>query len=173
MNSLSRQPTVLWLTRIPLAIGWLAFFSAGPSPAAMAEATNAMAFRPELPEVGLSAVRALAALAVVLALFFGGVWLYRNGQRLAWRRTGAPRLNILESRSLGNRYALYVVGYDQQRLLVGSSPAGLSLISQLPAASEPVAPAVSPLPPSEPASFARCLQQFLKPKAPGASGGSE
>jgi flagellar biogenesis protein FliO len=132
-----------------------------------------VAFRPELPNVGLSAIRAFAALAIVLAVFFGGVWLYRNGQRLAWRRTGPPRLNIVESRALGNRYALYVVGYEQQRLLVGSSPAGLTLISPLPPAAESAAEAVSPAQPAEPVSFAACLRQVLKRSRPGASEGSK
>ena len=100
----------------------------------LAQAPNALTLHTELPEVGLSAIRALAALALVLAIFFGGVWLFRNGQRLAWRKTGPPRLSILESRALGSRFALYVVGYDQQRMLIGSSPAGLNLLSQLPPA---------------------------------------
>jgi flagellar biogenesis protein FliO len=152
-----------------LVIVWLTCLIAGPFSGALAQATNSPAFRPELPNVGLSAIRAFAALAIVLAVFFGGVWLYRNGQRLAWRRTGSPRLNILESRTLGNRYALYVVGYEQQRFLVGSSPAGLGLISPLPPAAEPPAGAASPALVPEPMSFAGCLRQVLKRATPGAT----
>jgi flagellar biogenesis protein FliO len=117
----------------------------------------------DLPNVGLSAIRALAALAFVLAIFFGGVWLFRNGQRLAWRKNGVPKLAILETRPLGNRFAIYVVGYEQQRLLIGSSPAGLSLLSQLPpgaaAAVEPAAAA-----PAGDPSFAALLQQTFQRK---------
>jgi flagellar biogenesis protein FliO len=137
---------------------WLAFAAA---PAGFAQATNSLTLHSDLPEVGLSAIRALGALALVLAVFFGGVWLFRNGQRLAWRKTGAPRLAILESRPLGNRFALYVVGYDQQRMLIGSSPAGISLLSQLPPApdSEPELAA-----PEKTVSFTQCLQQVLRRK---------
>jgi flagellar biogenesis protein FliO len=137
----------------------VALLSSGP--AGFAQATNALTLHHDLPEVGLSAVRALGALALVLAVFFGGVWLFRNGQRLAWRKNGPPRLSILESRPLGNRFALYVVGYEQQRMLIGSSPAGLSLLSQLPAAAEAAAP---PVPTPESASFKECLQQVLRRK---------
>jgi flagellar biogenesis protein FliO len=130
------------------------------APAALADPANTLTLRTELPSAGLSAIRTLAALVIVLSLFFGGVWLYRNSQRLAWRKSGLPKLAILESRPLGNRYALYVVGYEQQRLLIGSSPAGLSLLSQLPAAT--AAPQEAVAAPLEPASFAQCLQQLLK-----------
>jgi flagellar biogenesis protein FliO len=148
------------MSRFPYRV--LSLILLAGAPASLAQSTNTLALHTDLPDVGVSAIRALAALAIVLALFFGGIWLFRNGQRVAWRKNGAPRLAVLESRSLGNRYALYVVGYEQQRLLIGSSPAGLNLLSPLPAAaaeagSEPPAPA-------EPASFAQCLRQVLKRK---------
>jgi flagellar biogenesis protein FliO len=130
------------------------------APAALADSANTLTLRTELPDAGLSLIRTLAALVIVLSLFFGGVWLYRHTQRLAWRKTGLPKLAILESRPLGNRYALYVVGYEQQRLLIGSSPAGLSLLSQLPAATALPQEAVAA--PPQPASFAQCFQQLLK-----------
>jgi flagellar biogenesis protein FliO len=129
------------------------------APPALADSPNTLALRTELPDAGLSAIRTLAALIIVLCLFFGGVWLYRHTQRLAWRKTGPPKLAILESRPLGNRYALYVVGYEQQRMLIGSSPAGLSLLSQLPPAA--AAPQEAVAPPLQPLSFPQCFQQLL------------
>jgi flagellar biogenesis protein FliO len=137
------------------------FFAAAPT--ALAEATNALALNLPFsgPEVGLSAIRTLGALALVLGLFFGGIWLFRNGQRLAWRKTGRPRLAILESRALGNRFALYVVGYDQQRMLIGSSPAGINLLSQLPSAAESSSPTETEVP-SKATPFTQCLEQVLK-----------
>jgi flagellar biogenesis protein FliO len=139
--------------------GRVALLIFAAAPAAFAQATNTLTLHSDLPQVGLSAIRALGALALVLAVFLGGVWLFRNGQRLAWRKTGAPRLAILESRPLGNRFALYVVGYEQQRMLIGSSPAGISLLSQLPpgAESQP-----EPVAPAKAASFIQCLQKVLK-----------
>lgn len=117
---------------------------------AFAESTNAAALAPpELPNVGASLLRVLGALALVIALFLGGVWLIRNWQRFAARRGGVPRLNVLEVRSLGGRHAIYVVGYEQERFLVASSPGGVNLLSHLPpsdgeaAPSEPVTPAMS------------------------------
>jgi flagellar biogenesis protein FliO len=139
----------------------LALAIAGASPACFAQSTNAMTLHTDLPNLGVSAVRAVAALAVVLALFFAGVWVFRNGQRLTWRKTGPPKLAVLESRALGNRLALYVVGYEDQRLLIGSSPAGLNLLSPLPAA-----PAITvDLKTSEqPASFSQYFQRVLQRK---------
>jgi flagellar biogenesis protein FliO len=126
------------------------------SPACFAQDTNTLALHTGLPDMGVSVIRMMAALAFVLAIFFGGVWLYRNGQRLAWRKTGAPRLAVLESRTLGNRQAIYVVGYEQQRLLIGSSSAGLSLLAQLPPAETPAA--------TPPGSFSQTLQNVMERK---------
>ncbi len=103
-----------------------------------ADATNAStAFSsPSLPDAGPSLLRVLGALALVLGLFLGGVWVFRNGRQLALRRGRAPRLNVLETRSLGGRQAVFVVGYDQERFLLGASPSGISLLSHLPAETE-------------------------------------
>ncbi len=111
-----------------------------------------------LPEVGSSVVRVLGGLVFVLALFLGGVWLVRNWQRVVAQRGQAPRLNVLEVKSLGQRNALYVIGYEQQRLLLASSPTGVTLLSHLPNA-EP-GTATSAAPPG----FAEALQQVLARK---------
>lgn len=113
-----------------------------------------------VPEVGSSVLRVFGALALVIALFLGGVWLFRNWQRLVVRKNGAPKLNVLEVKSLGQRQALFVVGYEQQRMLVASSPAGITLLSHLPTgeeeeATEAVAPRVT---------FAQAFQQVINRK---------
>ncbi len=107
---------------------------------------------------GLSVLRVFGGLVFVLALFLGVVWLLRNWQRAIAPRGQLPKLNVLEAKSLGNRNTLYVVGYEQQRLLVSSSPTGVTLVSHLPNA-ELGEPAV-PVPPS----FAEALQQVLTRK---------
>jgi flagellar biogenesis protein FliO len=84
--------------------------------------------------VGFSVLRVLGALALVLAVFFAGIWLFRNWQRLVGRAGRAPKLSVLEVKALGNRHSLYVVGYERQRMLLASSPAGITLVSQLPEA---------------------------------------
>jgi flagellar biogenesis protein FliO len=151
----------VWRSLLPSVRSLATLLILSAAPAAFAQATNTLTLHSDLPEVGLSAIRALGALALVLALFFGGVWMFRNGQRLAWRKSGAPRLAILESRPLGNRFALYVVGYEQQRMLIGSSPAGISLLSQLPPAAETP---MEPIAPPQGTSFTQCLQRVLRQK---------
>ena len=83
-----------------------------------------------------SLVRMIGALALVLAFFAGGLWLFKNWQRFAGRKGQAAKLSILEVKSLGHRQALYVVGYERQRLLLASSPAGVTMLTTLPAAAD-------------------------------------
>lgn len=112
---------------------------------------------PALPDTGLAALRLLGALALVLGLFFAGVWGFRNWQRVFVLKGKSPKMNILEVRALGHRHALYVVGYEQQRLLLATSPAGVALISHLP-------PAEGPVPDNVPVSFTDALRQVLSRK---------
>jgi len=109
----------------------------------------------QIAPIGYSVLRVLGAMMVVVGICFGGAWMLRGWQRRTALQGRAPRLRILEFKSLGNRQALYVVAYDQQRLLLGTSPGGVTLLSQLPeepASLEPVAPR---------ASFADALSQVL------------
>ena len=75
-----------------------------------AESTNAPVTAPPFPDAGVSLLRVTGALALVLGLFLGGAWLFKNWQRLAVQRGRQPKLNILETRSLGARQAVFVVG---------------------------------------------------------------
>ncbi len=118
--------------------------------------TNPAVLTPGLPEVGVSLLRVFGALGFVLAMFLGAVWLFRRWQRLGVHQGRAPKLHVLEARGLGNRSALYVVGYEQERLLVAASPAGVTLLASLPSATESAADAPSPS-----VSFAQALQQIL------------
>ena len=130
-------------------------------PSAIAETkASPLAGAPALPDVGVSLLRVFGALAVVVAVFLGGVWLVRNWQRLVLQRGRKPRLNVLEVRSLGGRHALYVVGYDQDRFLLAASPAGVNLVSHL-QPSEESAPAKTD---AAPPNFAQALAQTLKGK---------
>jgi flagellar biogenesis protein FliO len=115
-----------------------------------------------LGDTGSSVLRVFGALLLVTAVFLGGVWLFRNWQRLSVRKNGAPRLNVLEVKSLGQRQAIYVVGYDQQRMLLASSPSGVAFLSHLPSAEEQPAAATAPVAgaPGRP-TFADAFQQVL------------
>ena len=105
----------------------------------------------------------MGALALVLGIFLGGAWLYRNWARLTVQRGRAPKLNVIETRPLGGKHALYVIGYEQERFLLSSSPAGVSLLSHLPTAEEKgEAEEVKTTVPAP--SFAQALSQVLKGK---------
>lgn len=131
----------------------------------LAQATNSVSsplVAPPLPDAGLSIFRVFGALLLVIGIFLGGVWLFKNWQRLTAQRGRAPKLDILETRSLGGRQAIFVVGYEQERFLVGSSPAGINLLSHLPQSTEEKSETSSSLPPAT--SFSQALTQVLKRK---------
>lgn len=113
-----------------------------------------------LPDAGASAIRVFGALILVVGIFLGGIWLFRNWQRFTVQKGSGPKLNVLEVRSLGQRQALYIVGYQQQRMLLASSPAGVTLLSHLPAAEEAEVVAA----PATKMSFADAFQQVLTRK---------
>jgi len=126
-----------------------------------ANSTAAPLTAPALPDSSLSVVRVFGALTLVLGLFLGGVWLFKNWQRLSVQRGRVPKLNILEVKSLGGRNSIFVVGYEQERFLISAAPHGVNLLSHLPAA-----PETSPEMESKPAtpSFSEALRQVLKGK---------
>lgn len=139
--------------------------SAAAAAAAPVLSTHLPPASPALPDASLSVIRVFGALALVLGLFLGGVWLFKNWQRVTLHRGRAAQLQILEMKALGGKHALYVVGYQQQRLLLASSPGGVSLLSHLPeedgvpgTVPAPAAPAV------ESASFVQALQQAVQAK---------
>jgi flagellar biogenesis protein FliO len=125
--------------------------------------TNAPLTAPPFPEAGVSLIRITGALALVLGLFLGGVWLFKNWQRLVLQRHHQPKLNILESRSLGARQAIFVVAYEQQRFLVATAPTGINLLSHLPDA-EPTSMEIAVEKKAAPMPFAQALAQVLKGK---------
>ena len=165
--SRDRQPASSNCRRFPRCATRTIFFSAWCLTAirATAQLTNSVAApltAPSLPDTSFSVLRVFGALALVIGIFLGGVWLFRNWQRLALQRGRAPKLNLLETRSLGGRQTLHVVGYEQERFLIAASPNGISLLSHLPTAveaetSEAAKSSASP-------SFAQALSQVIKGK---------
>ena len=135
--------------------------------AVAAETTNSPAptlTLPPLPGAGPSIIRVIGALALVLGIFFGGAWLFRNWQRLTIQRGRAPKLNVIETRPLGSKHALYVIGYDQERFLLAASPTGVNLLTHLPAAAETDGPGDYAAAPAALPSFAQALTKVLKGK---------
>lgn len=156
MNQNANQRQASGLRKRGAAVLWLGLSLAG----SFAEATNLPPLMPTAPDIGLSFIRVLTALAFVLALFFGGVWLFRNGHRWMGVQRQAPKLNVLEARSLGGRQAIYVVGYEQERMLIASSPAGVTLLTHLPQADEDAAET----PKTKPPTFLHALQSIMAKK---------
>jgi len=158
-NSIKRMAKLVF----PGAGPWMAAaLFAMLATAASAQSTNAAALSPTpaLPNAVPSLLRVFGALVFVIALFLAFVWLLRNWQRLMIRQGRAPRLNVLEVRSLGGRNSIYVVGYEQDRFLIASSPNGVNLLSHLPQAAESgnAGTAATAVP------FAQALTQVLKGK---------
>jgi flagellar biosynthetic protein FliO len=110
------------------------------------------------PDVGSSIARLLGALGIVLALFFGGVWLSRNWQRFTRNAGRSSDLRVLDMKSLGPRQAVWVVGFQRQRFLVGSSAAGVQLLAELPQAAE-IEP--MPQPAAQTVDFAEAFRRVL------------
>ncbi|HUA68726.1 MAG TPA: flagellar biosynthetic protein FliO [Candidatus Saccharimonadales bacterium] len=117
---------------------------------------------PSLPNAAASFLRVIGALALVIGIFLAGVWLFKNWQRLAVQRGRGPKLNILETRSLGGRHVIYVVGYEQERFLISSSPGGVNFLSHLPAATDNEAAGDAGNPPIP--TFTQALSKVLKGK---------
>jgi flagellar biogenesis protein FliO len=132
---------------------------------ALAQTTNAASSpltESALPDPIPSLFRVFGALALVIGVFLGGVWMVRNWQRVGGQAGRQAKLTVLETRSLGNRQAIYVVGYERERFLIASSPGGVNLLSHLATAAEgePVGgTGATPAP-----SFAQALTQVLKNK---------
>jgi flagellar biogenesis protein FliO len=107
-------------------------------------------------------------MGVVVAGLLGAVWLYRNWQRFLIKGGRTPKLQVLESKSLGPRHGLYVIGYEQQRFLIASAPTGISLLTSLPPGTpdEVQAPVARPQ-----VDFAAILSRTLS--FGGKSGGAE
>jgi flagellar protein FliO/FliZ len=121
----------------------------------------APAVTPMLPDAGGSLLRVTGALAFVIGIFLGGAWLFKNWRRFAVKQGRGPKLHVLETRPLGGRHAVYVLGYEQQRFLISASPTGVSLLSHLPAAENDSSNGAADIP--RPA-FTQALAQVLKGK---------
>lgn len=113
---------------------------------------------PPLPSTSFGAAlfRMLGSLAIVVAIFFAAAWVFRNMHRFRAQNGPQRKLQVIEARSLGARQALYVVGFEQQRLLIGSTAQGLTLLTHLPDSSaQPDAGRIVPVP------FGEALMQAL------------
>lgn len=139
-----------------LVLAPLSALAATPAPDALPLA--------QAPSTALALVRVLGALALVLGVFFAGLWCFRNWERLALRRDPMRKLMVCEARSLGQRHTLYVIGYEEQRLLVAASPTGVTLLTALPPGATAQELARQPQPAASP-NFAALVLQALGRRA--------
>jgi len=71
------------------------------------------------------------AALIVLALVGALAWLLRGGYTPFRRRAGASRLSVETALPLGDKRSLVVVAVEGRRLLLGLTPAGISLVTEL------------------------------------------
>lgn len=132
------------------------------SAAAQTASTAASMTAPALPDASISLIRVIGALALVIGLFLGGVWLFRNWQHTGGHGRRQAKLSVLESRSLGSRHAIHVVAYERERFLIAASPGGVNLLSHLATATDEESTGAAGSSPAP--SFAQALTQVLKGK---------
>lgn len=83
-------------------------------------------------------------LVLLLALFAGGAWLLRNGFTFFQpKMKGLRKLQISETRMLGNRQFLIVAEYEDRKMLIGVCPGRIDYLCTL-AGAEPEFPNLSP-----------------------------
>ena len=83
-------------------------------------------------------------LALLLALFAGGAFLLRNGFTLFQPKIkGERKLEISETRMLGNRQFLVVAAYEDRKILLGVCPGRIEYLCTL-AGAEPEFPNLAP-----------------------------
>lgn len=71
-------------------------------------------------------------LCLLLALLAGGLYVARNGLRFFQpKNKGERRLNIAESRMLGNRQFLVVAEYEGSKMLLGVCPGRIDYLCPL------------------------------------------
>ena len=133
-------------------------------PAIAAEVAAAVAPISAPPSVGASVFRMIGGLFVVISVLMIGAWAFRNRERFVGNRIRESKLRVLESRSLGARHSICVVAYDHQRILLSTSPTGVSMLTHLPDASleEIQAEAKSPALPTFSEAFMQALASRRK-----------
>jgi flagellar biogenesis protein FliO len=122
--------------------------------------TNTLPPLTSAPTVSASfaVLRVIGGLGLVIALFLGGVWLFRHWQSLVTLKGRPRKLAVLEVCTLGNRQALYLIKCDRQRFLISGGTQGISLLSELPAGEVEPEPVPGEIPSR---SFAEKLQRAL------------
>jgi flagellar biosynthetic protein FliO len=97
--------------------------------------------------------RAIAGLVIVLGLLFTLAWLARQGKLRLPGARGRALIAVESAVPLGERRSLMVVSVEGRRLLLGVTPAQVSLVTELSA--------------TPPASFQHAVDRHSAPPAQG------
>lgn len=85
-----------------------------------------------VPDVGGAALRLFGALIFVIGLFLIGAYFFKNWKGFVVKEGRKSQLKIIEVKHIGNRQALFVIGHNKKRMLVGVTQTNINLICQLP-----------------------------------------
>lgn len=81
-------------------------------------------------------LRALASVVVVIAALAAFVWVMRRGVLKVGRFASRQAIVVETAVAMGDRRSLVIVSVEGRRLLLGSTPASLSFITDLAPAPE-------------------------------------
>ncbi|MGH7937977.1 MAG: FliO/MopB family protein [Bryobacteraceae bacterium] len=85
-----------------------------------------------LPASSGSGIQLAIYLCLLVALLGGGSYFLKNGfNLLPQKNKGMRKLNVAETRMLGNRQFLVVAEYEGRKMLLGVCPGRIELISDL------------------------------------------
>lgn len=105
-----------------------------PTPAVTPNSSPARPPAPDFDSLG----RMLGYLTLFAALAGAGIYFVKFGLPLARKNAAMDRkLQILETRPLGNRQYLLVVGYEDSRMLLGVTPGKIDYLCPLDSSSAP------------------------------------
>jgi flagellar biogenesis protein FliO len=102
--------------------------TAQPAASATPASSTSSPPAPSLDDLG----RMLGYVVLVGCLVFFSYYFLKHGLPLyRARNSGEKKLHVLEMKSLGNRQFLLVVGYEDQRLLLGVTPGKIDYLCPL------------------------------------------
>lgn len=86
---------------------------------------------PPTPSTGPALLSMLGSLAIVLALFFGLVWLLCRGMPKGTRLVPSEVVEVLGRAALAGRQQMHVVRFGNKLLLIAVTPTGAETLSEI------------------------------------------
>ena len=85
-------------------------------------------------------IQTLGAFVFVISILILGAWLFKRSRFFSLYKGSPSQLQVIESRAIGYRNSVLVVGYDRHRYLLAASATGVSMLATLPDAEPSRAP---------------------------------